>query len=348
MLAAFLVALAVVAPLRADGPAHSHRHLVGTIVDYTKNHGADRRFWSPALEQRRDMYVYLPPGFDPCKRYPVMIWLHGIGQDERSFPDDGLRQFDAAMAAGRLPPMIVAIPDGTIRGESWLHAPQPLFVNSNLGAFEDYIAHDVWGFMNEHYPICPERTAHIIAGYSGGGGAAYRIAIRYRDQFGIVFASSPPLNVRWVDCHGRYFANFDPDCWGWRTDIKGHEVVGRFYGVVNIRLGRLVFPLYGPGPQALDAISRDNPIEMLDACDVRPGQLSMLVAYGGRDQFNIDAQVESFIYRAHERGLEIAVCYCRWGGHNLRLAERFIPEIIDWLAPQLAPPPPAVEPAPNT
>src|SRR5258707_7497630 len=36
---------------------HANRQLHGTLVDYTHNHGADRRLWSWALCQRRDLYV---------------------------------------------------------------------------------------------------------------------------------------------------------------------------------------------------------------------------------------------------------------------------------------------------
>ena len=42
-------------------------------------------------------------------------------------------------------------------------------------------------------------------------------------------------------------------------------------------------------------MSRDNPIEMLDTHDLKEGELDMLVAYGRKDEFNIDAQVESFL-----------------------------------------------------
>src|SRR5258708_4750330 len=69
-----------------------NRQLAGHIVDYTKNHGADRSLWSPALGQRRDMYVYLPPGYDPSKHYPLILWLHGFSQDEHSFLTVGAPQ----------------------------------------------------------------------------------------------------------------------------------------------------------------------------------------------------------------------------------------------------------------
>src|SRR5580704_10322295 len=39
--------------------------LKGRVLDYTFNHGKDNRMYSPALDEKRDMYIYLPPGYDP-------------------------------------------------------------------------------------------------------------------------------------------------------------------------------------------------------------------------------------------------------------------------------------------
>ena len=56
----------------ASAPASPrvNRQLHGRVLDYTANHGQDRRIYSPALCQKRDLYVYLPPCYDPCKQYP--------------------------------------------------------------------------------------------------------------------------------------------------------------------------------------------------------------------------------------------------------------------------------------
>ncbi len=87
------------------------RHaLHGQLVDFTHNHGADRRIWSPALGQRRDLYVYLPPGFDPRKQYPLAIFLHGAGQDEQFFLQSQVHHFDRAIVTGIMPPVILAGP----------------------------------------------------------------------------------------------------------------------------------------------------------------------------------------------------------------------------------------------
>lgn len=339
--AVVLLALFLAAPAVRAGPftlKRVNRRLAGAIVDHTNNHGADRRIWSAAICAPVDLYVYLPPGYDPCRRYPLMIWLHGILQDEQTFLEGGLGAIDAAMACGKLAPAIIAVPDGNVNGRPTLLRPRTLFLNSDLGNYEDLVVHDVWGFVCRRYPIRPERGAHVLAGFSGGGGAAYRIAIRYKNRFGAAAGISPPLNLRWLNCRGRYLANFEPCCWGWREDVsRSHESVGRFYGVVNARLGNMLYPLYGRGPAAVEALSRENPIEMLEHYDVRPRELAMFIAYGGKDQFNIDAQVESFLYRARQRGLCVDVAHAPHGRHNLLFVEKFLPRLIDWLNPLLEP-----------
>ena len=41
-------------------------------------------------------------------------------------------------------------------------------------------------------------------------------------------------------------------------------------------------------------MAENNPIEMLDSYEVRPGELAMFVGYGGHDEFNIDAFLEQY------------------------------------------------------
>jgi S-formylglutathione hydrolase FrmB len=309
--------------------------LKGHVVDYTHNHGANRRIWSPSLGQCRDLYVYLPPGFSPDQSYPFMMWLHGFTQDETSFLEYVVQPLDNAIACGRLPPMVVAAPDGSLTGESSWMSPGSFFVNSQAGNFEDFVMHDVWDFVFQHYPIRPEREAHVLAGVSMGGGAAYNLGIKYRDRVKTVLGIFPPLNTRWLDCHCRYMRKFRPCCWGWRTDFShGHEVVGRFYGIITVRQKDFIYPLYNHDPNTAFYVSQENPIEELSRLNVQPGDLNMFVAYGGLDQFNIDAQIESFLYVARKRGLCVTVEYAPLGKHNARTALRFFPSAVCWLNAQ--------------
>jgi hypothetical protein len=310
----------------------------GQVLDFTNNHGADRRLWSAALNEKRDVYVYLPPGYDPGKRYPFIFWLHGIEQDERGFLETGLPQIDRAMACGKLPPAIIAFPDGSVGGRPGLLSPNSGFLNTRAGAFEDFLFQDVLGFVQANFPIRPERHARVLAGVSIGGGAAFHHGIARHKDFGVAIGVFPPLNLRWTGPHGRYFANFDEARWGWREHYHfGLMPVGKFFGVVPITWRRLVHPLYGDGSQVIAQMSRDNPIEMLDAYDLKEGDLDMLVAYGGKDEFNIDAQVESFLARARQRRLSVEVLYDPQGRHDAATAVRFIPGVVDWLAVRLEP-----------
>jgi S-formylglutathione hydrolase FrmB len=315
-----------------------NQKLQGQIVDYTCNSGTDQRIWSTALHEKRALYVYLPPHFDPQQRYPFMIWLHGFAQDERSFIEYVVGDIDAAIAAGKLPPMIVAAPDGSLNRNPFRMSAGSFFLNTRAGNFEDWVMIDVWNFVIEHYPILPEREAHVLAGVSMGGGAAYTLGIKHRDRVKVVLGVFPPLNNRWVDCHCRYMAPFNPNCWGWRTDFSNpYEVVGRFFGVITIRLQDVMDDLYTSGPETAAQVSWNNPIEMIDRLGLQPGELCMYVAYGGRDQFNIAAQVESFLYRAKQRGLCVSVAYDPQGKHDVATAQEFYPSVVAWLNSALAP-----------
>jgi hypothetical protein len=326
--------------------------LQGRVIDFTRNHGRDNRIWSLVLQQKRDLYVYVPPGFDPCKQYPLLLWLHGLAEDEFTFLHDVIRPLDQAIVAGRLPPLIVAAPDGSIRGKDCLLSSGSFFLNSEAGPFEDYLMIDVWEFLTSRFPIRPERDAHAILGVSLGGAAAYNKAFKYPHYFRHIVGMFPPLNLRWQDGCGRYQGNFDPDCWGWRTDfVHRRTVIAHFFGI-PVRLRLILDPLYSRrNPETLPAIVRNNPIEMLDLYDVQPGQFEMCAAYGAKDQFNIDAHVESFLFVAHRRGLEVTVEKDPEGKHNRRTAMKLLPGIIDWLGPRLAPfgpdaAPPIIVPGP--
>jgi len=317
-----------------------NRRIAGHVVDYTHNHGRKNWLWSPALGEYRDMYVYLPPGYDPCKKYPLILWLHGVAQDEHSFLIDAVDPLDRAMQTGQLPPSIIAAPDGSLKGVGGYLSAGSFWINTPVGGrFEDYLMQDVWDFLFANYPIRPERDAHAIAGVSMGGGGAVHTAFKYPDRFGTVLALIPPLNNRWVDCHGRYMANFDPNCWGWENCFnRPLEVVGRYYGVIVVREWRVGWPLYGRrNPDTTALVSRENPIEMLDTCDVRDGEFHMYIAYAGRDNYNLDAQAESFLFRAGQKGIHIDVDYVPDGHHDLATVQRMTPKALDWLGDQLRP-----------
>jgi pimeloyl-ACP methyl ester carboxylesterase len=306
-----------------------NKHLHGQLIGFTRRPGSDNRIWSPALGQRRDLFVYLPPGFDPAKKYPLTIVLHGAAQDEQFFLQAQVMQYDRAIAKGLLPPVIIAAPDGSIQGRPTLFKPATFWANSRAGNFEDYVMCDVWNFMMEHFPIRPERGAHALVGASMGGSAAFALAIKHRDRVKVAIGFMPLLNLRYVDCHGRYRAPFDPCCWGMREKMRGFEAVGRRKLFV-LRFHDLFGPLYGCGDMAVAGMSAINPLELMERTDLRPGELDLYVGYAGKDEFNVAAQVESFLYCARERGIEVSVGYDPNGRHDLATGLRLLPGAMGW------------------
>lgn len=337
-----VVALGLLAPsAHADGlifPSELdrvNRCLHGQIVDFTHNHGKDRRIWSEALCAKRDLYVYLPPNYDPAKKYPFAIFLHGAGQDEQFFAKSLAKDFDAAIVQGQLPPLILAVPDGSQRGRPSFLRIATFFANTDAGRYEDYVMEDVWNFMMKNFSICPEREAHTLIGASMGGTAAFTLAIKHKDRVKIALGFMPALNLRWVDCHDCYNAPFDPNCWGWRERAHPFEVIGRPKGILKIRFHNLFGPLIGNGPEAAAKLIRFNPIEVMDQYNLKPGELDLYIAYGGKDELNIMAQVESFLYRAKERGVTVGVDYDPNGRHNEASARKLFPAALRWAGPRM-------------
>jgi S-formylglutathione hydrolase FrmB len=316
---------------------HVNRCLKGQVLDFTNNHGKDNRIWSAALCAKRDLYVYLPPNYDPAKKYPLGIFLHGAGQDEQFFLKSAAKGFDKAIAEGRLPPSIIAAPDGSMHGRTSFFHIATFFANTDAGRYEDYLMEDVWNFLMANFSIHPAPEAHVLMGASMGGSAAFAQAIKHQDKVKMAIGFLPALNLRWVDCHGHYQAPFDPDCWGWRTQLKPLEVIGYPKGLIKIRFHNLFSPLIGHGPDAMAKLARFNPIELMDAYDLKDGELALYLGYGGKDEFNIPAQVESFLYRAKERGVTVGVGYDPQGHHNADSGRRLLPAALEWAAPRMWP-----------
>jgi S-formylglutathione hydrolase FrmB len=303
--------------------------LAGQVLDFTNNHGCDNRSWSPALGLKRDVYVYLPPGYDPARAYPLLLWLHGFGGDEGQFIRQVVRALDQSIASGALPPVIAVAPDVSLP-----HNWRPWYtgswcINSKRGPWEDFIVQDVLEFAEQNFKIRPERDARIIAGWSMGGFGAYNLAMKHPEKFRILVGIYPNLNLRYVDCRGHWGSDFDPDCVAWLDDMKWRWLIGCYPKYhFPIHAGAVYVPVWGKGQECVARMSRENPLELLDQLDIQPGQFDMLVAYGGRDEYNVDAQVDSFLHRARQRGLHVWVRFNPQGHHSSPYVNECMPDVL--------------------
>jgi poly(3-hydroxybutyrate) depolymerase len=316
-----------------------NRKLAGRVVDYTHNHGQDNRIYSAILGMPRDLYVYLPPGYDPSKAYPLILYLHLAYIDENAFSNSStVAALDEMIVEGCMPPVIVASPDGTYTGENRIRAPHSFFINGCGGRVEDHLLCEVVPFLMANYAIRPEREAHSLLGISAGAFGALSIAIRHRDFFGSVATLAAPANLRYSNTDGNYREDFDPATYRWKVEYDPNEVAGVFwFGLRRSRAKKYLEPVFGTGPEVVSRIASVNPADLIFTTDLHPGDLAIYLNYAGRDNWNFDAQVESFQWLAAQKGIAVTAECEPCARHNLAYFRNNQARAFAWLGRQLLP-----------
>jgi S-formylglutathione hydrolase FrmB len=313
------------------------------VIDYTNNHGSDHRINSAILGMPRDLYVYLPPGYNPGRSYPLVLFFHMANVDEHYFVGSKLLSIiDDMILCGRFPPAIVACADGTYSGWNQFNSKHSLYINGCGGRFEDHILQEVIPFVMATYSIRPEREAHAIVGASAGAYGAMTLAIDHRDFFGAVATLAGALNLRYSNCDGNYFENFNPVTYRWKTYYDPNEIIGiARFGFVRFRARRFMTPVFGTGNDTVLRITHTNPADRLFSSDLQPGQLAIYVNYPGRDNFNFDAQDESFQCLAAGKGIDVTLVCDPGATHSLRYLRTNFPSAFIWVGQHLLPPSPS-------
>jgi pimeloyl-ACP methyl ester carboxylesterase len=310
--------------------------LSGRVVDFTHNHGADQRLYSAILGQPRDLYVYVPPGYSPARAYPLVLWLHGAFGDEHSFLDQAeLEYLDAMIVHGHLPPMIVACPDGTYGGENHLRSDHSLYLNGRRGRMQDHLLCEVLPFLMTRFSVLADRRGHAVIGVSAGGAGALNLALKHPESFGAAVAVAGAANLRYDNLQGNYFADFDPATYRWKSVYRPDEIIAEYAaGLVRIRAERFIEPVFGEGPEVVPWVANENPADLLFRLPL-PVETPILLCYGGRDQFNMDAQGASFAWLARCLGLHVDIIYDPTWDHtpsSFRPAQR---QALHWLGQRL-------------
>jgi hypothetical protein len=173
------------------------------------------------------------------------------------------------------------------------------------------------------------------------------IGIKQREFFGTVVSIAAPLNIRCWNCQGKYFADFDPAKFRWQTEYKPRQKVVRYYcGLIHLPAKFFVGPVFGDNPGVMQRVIPNNPAELLALEDLQPGELDIFLAWGGKDNFNFDAQSESFVWLARQRGIEPTIVYSPKERHSSEYCTWAQKRAFDWLAPRVPGPVPAATESP--
>jgi predicted alpha/beta superfamily hydrolase len=162
-------------------------------------------FPSRALGNRRDVRVYLPPGYEqnPDRHYPVL------------YVQDGQNVFDGATAAfgvewgldetaerlirsGELPPMIIVAADNTPeRLAEYSPVPDPEHGGGKAEAYGAFLVDELKPFVDQRYRTLKDREHTGVMGSSMGGLVSLYLGFKHPGVFGLVGALSPSL--WWAD-----------------------------------------------------------------------------------------------------------------------------------------------------
>ncbi|QDH81069.1 esterase [Echinicola soli] len=144
-------------------------------------HGEVRRvrYYSSVLRSLRSFFLYTPPGYDQDtdREYPVLYILHGGGEDERGWAQQGKTDLilDNLIAEGKSSPMLVVMPDGNM--------PVAAFEERGLQLFENELKNAIIPHMEKHYRVLEGAENRALAGLSMGGIQTLYVGINNTDLF---------------------------------------------------------------------------------------------------------------------------------------------------------------------
>ncbi len=170
-------------------------------------HGTISKVWydSPTIGMKRRMSIYTPPGYENGDtRYPVLYLLHGLGGDEEVWlvQARAAQILDNLLAAGKIEPMIVVLPNGNpgmeaAPGETHfgLEPATAALPHTMDGLFEEAFP-DIVTFVDNTYRTKADKAHRAIAGLSMGGYHSLHTSKQYPDLFDYIGLFSAAVDPR--------------------------------------------------------------------------------------------------------------------------------------------------------
>jgi S-formylglutathione hydrolase FrmB len=147
-------------------------------------------FKSHILNQTVHYCVLLPGDYDAgnakLRRYPVLYFLHGLGQDERTlFDTGGWNLIEDLRQQHKIGDFLIVSPEGR----------RSFYVNSSDGKvrYSDFFLQEFMPQIETRYRVSQGRQNRGITGVSMGGYGALRFAFAHPELFSSVSAQSAAL-----------------------------------------------------------------------------------------------------------------------------------------------------------
>lgn len=136
--------------------------------------------------QRLHYGVYEPPGWDRHTPLPLVVLLHGAGDDQTAADRPAVTErLDAAIQSGRIPPFLMVTPEGQ-RG---------LWMDWYDGShhFKSWVLKDLLPAVRAKYPTVAGAAGLHLVGASMGGGGGLQMWLSDPQQFASATILSAPI-----------------------------------------------------------------------------------------------------------------------------------------------------------
>lgn len=155
-----------------------------------------KRYFSQTANDWRRMFVYTPPCYEKSgATYPVLYLLHGGGEDERGWSQQGRTDIimDNLIARGEAVPMVIVMTDG------------------NSADFTSELLNECIPVIEKSYRVKIDQANRALAGLSMGGIQTLNTGIMHPELFSYlgVFSSgwwaNPPSNLKKLGGSEEYY-----------------------------------------------------------------------------------------------------------------------------------------------
>lgn len=150
---------------------------------------------SPSLRRRADLTVWIPDGPTSDRNVPLVILLHGVYSSHWGWAWKGgaHRIASALIAAGEIPPMVLAMPSDGLWGDGSGYVPH------DEADYERWIIDEVPAAALQAAPCLASAPPIFLSGLSMGGFGALRIGAKYRRACAGMSGHSSVTRIRDLD-----------------------------------------------------------------------------------------------------------------------------------------------------
>lgn len=156
----------------------------GSYYRFNKSipHGQIRSifYWSDINGLERHINVYVPAEYEknPTKKYPVLYLLHGWGEDENGWSNQGHigNIMDGLIASGKAVPMLIVMDSGDIKTNSNVR-------KASTNDITQIYVNDLIPFIDKTFRTKSDRQNRAMAGLSRGGMQTTQTVFHNVDKF---------------------------------------------------------------------------------------------------------------------------------------------------------------------